>query len=110
MGYLTLEEFKATGWFKERPQIIKDLIVKVDPTVLQRIKSTGEIVQTVAFYEDGTIRVQKLGIGGPLDHIIGPLKTGWGVFGLKPEDLEALTWEESVKIKDTHPDFDKIRK
>lgn len=110
MAYLTLEEFKATDWFKERPQMIKDLIIKVDPTVLQRIKSTKEIVQAVAFYEDGTIRVQKLGIGGPIDDIIGFTKRGWGVFGLKPEDLEPLTWKESCKIKDTHPDFEELRK
>lgn len=96
---MTTEEFKASEWYQSRPQVIKDLIEKCDPTVLHRIKNSGEIVQMHGYNEDGTVMVLKLGIGGPMDDMIGFIKRGWGVFGLKPEDLELLSAEESDKAK-----------
>lgn len=96
---MTSEEFKATEWYQSRPQVIKDLMQKCDPTVLHRIKNSGEIVQMLGYNEDGTLQVLKLGIGGPMDDMIGFIKRGWGVFGLKPEDLEPLSIEESNEAK-----------
>ena len=95
---MTVEELKESDWYKERPQIIKDLIDKVNPYLFHKLH--GDIVAVEAFNENGTIRIVKTGYGGVMEEMgLGMLNRGMGVFGVHPEDLTPLTQKETDEIK-----------
>lgn len=93
-----LEKLKEDEWYKTRPEIIKQIIDKYDPTILWKFKSSGKQCYIYAYnepksgkLEDITLEVQKTGVGGILDQMgLGVLDTNM-VEGVKPEDLEP--WE-----------------
>lgn len=82
-------------WFKTRPQIIKDAIVKLPPTKLYRLKETGKQCKLYSYTEPNddneevTVTVILTGVGGPLDGTgFEKLDEGLRVFGYKLDDLE----------------------
>lgn len=68
-------------WLAERPQAIKDLVAKLPPDRLYRLKTTGHRVFLYAYSEDGTVTVAVTGQFNAL-----PFERR--VFGIAPEDLE----------------------
>lgn len=93
---MTLEELQETDWYKERPDIIKNAIIKCPPIDLYSLNSRQ--CQIIAYSEpelendEVTVRVQKTGIGGPMAEMgLGMLDTNQ-VFGVKLSDLEL--WKE----------------
>lgn len=92
---MTLEELKQTGWYNERPEVIKQAICKLPPVQYYKIKSTGQQCKIYSYdepengkIEDVTCTVQKTGVGGILGEMgLGTFNTG-RVFGFKLDDLE----------------------
>ncbi len=84
----TLEEFKKLPWFKERPQIIKDLISQFPYAATVRINETEQIAYILSWFEDGSMRVVITEKDNP--HVINSMCGTYTVFGYKPEDLEFL--------------------
>jgi hypothetical protein len=82
--YQFTEEQKAglAAWLAERPPQVRALAERFPPNQLFRLKTTGQIVSTLAFAEDGTLRVL-------LDQKYNPAAI-WSreVFGINPDDLE----------------------
>ena len=98
---MTLEEFKQTDWYKERPEIIKEAMAIRPPTELYKFKDSGKQCFIYGYdepesgkVEDVTCIVQKTGKGGAMAAM------GWGaldkngVFGVKLDDLELWSEEE----------------
>jgi hypothetical protein len=78
---MTLTEIQQTEWYKERPQIIKDLIDQYPPAATVRIKATGQIAYIYSWSEDGTMTIgiyMKDNPGMVCDR---------AVFGYEPDDL-----------------------
>jgi hypothetical protein len=67
------------AWLDMRPPIVRVLGLRFRPNRWYRIKSTGQRCQVMSFAEDGTLTVDTT------DRILG---FHYGVFGLKPADLE----------------------
>lgn len=92
---MTLDELKETGWYKERPEIIKQAIDLLPPIRLYKFKDSGKQCQIYSYsepesnkLEDVTVTVYKTGIGGVLANMgLGSLDTN-GVFGVPLNDLE----------------------
>ena len=82
----TLEQLKESEWFKERPQIIQDLILEFPYAASVRIKATNQKAYVFSWSEDGTIRV----IIDPEENVTGVFDEPYSVFGYKPEDLEFM--------------------
>lgn len=98
---MTIEELKQTDWFKERPEIIQQAILRLPPTRLYRIKATGSQCQLYSYEEpesgmaeDVTVTIVKTGVGGALDEIFPELSKGQQVFGYSIDDLEP--WDDEV--------------
>ena len=68
-------------WVATRPQVIKDLIKKVSPTTLYRLKSTGQRVFVISYAENGTVSVAYSGKYNLVDF-------EQQIFGILPEELE----------------------
>lgn len=93
--FITLEEFKDSEWYKERPDIIKEAIDKLPPTQNYKFKSSGKQCYITSYeepesgkLEDVTVTVQKTGVGGPLEGTGLNIFDTNGVFGVKLDDLE----------------------
>lgn len=87
---MTLEEFKETEWYKERPDIIKQVIEKIPPIQLYQFKNSGHQCVIYCYdepesgkVEDITVKVDKTGAGS-----LFPEVNKYRVFGVKPDDLE----------------------
>jgi hypothetical protein len=76
---LDLDELRS--WIEDRPQIIRDLCDRLPPDRLYRIKSSGKRCTIHSYSEDGTITVT-------VQAMYNDLPITYGVFGLRPEDLE----------------------
>lgn len=94
---MTLEEFKETDWYKERPEIIKQAICLLPPMQLYKFKESGYQCYIVSYEEPDpsdemfktvTVTVQKTGVGGPLAGTGFERLNTNGVFGVKLDDLE----------------------
>lgn len=90
---MTLEELQKEEWYKGRPEVIKQAVIKLPPITLYKFKESGKQCYIISFeepesgkLEDVTCTVEKTGIG---ENIIGlnPLDTNI-VFGVKLDDLE----------------------
>jgi len=97
---MTLEELKQNTWFKTRPPIIQEAILKLPPICLYKFKDTEKQCYIISFEEpikdnytidEVTVVVQKTGKGGVMDEMgLGQLDTNQ-VFSVKLDDLEP--WE-----------------
>lgn len=76
-----VDEKGLADWLSTRPQIIKDLVAKISPGRLYRLKSSGHRVFPYSYSEDGTITVV---VSGEFNK----LTFERCVFGVTPEDLE----------------------
>ncbi len=94
---MTLEEFKETDWYKERPKVIQEACCILPPIRQYRFKNSKKECVIISFdepesgkIEDVTVMVQKTGKGGPMAEMgLGSLDTN-KVFGLKLDDLEPI--------------------
>lgn len=93
-GFEKLEELMEEEWFQSRPPDIQKMIIKYPPIVLYKFKDSGKVVYMFSYCEDGTVTVIHLGYGTEFAF----MSRNWKVFDVKPEDLEALTPEESARI------------
>lgn len=84
----TLEEFKSSDWFKERPQIIQELICKFPYASSVKIKTTGQSAYIYSWFEDNTLSVV-INVEEN-KHLSNALLDNYRVFGIKPEDLEFI--------------------
>jgi len=94
----TLQQMKETEWFKERPEVIQDLICKFPYAASVRIKQTDQDAYVYSWFENGTIRVfikeeENL-------HRIGAIFGDYTVFGYSPDDLEFLHENPNLTIED----------
>ena len=97
---MTLDEFKETDWYKERPALIKQAMDILPPIQQYRFKDSKKICFIVSVeepesnkLEDVTVTVQKIGKGGSMDEMgLGQLDTN-RVFGVKLTDLEPINHE-----------------
>jgi len=95
---MNLEDFKQTDWYKERPDVIKEAINLLDPTILYKFKDSGKQCHIQSYHEpdsgkveDVTVTVMKTGVGGVMAEMgLGAIDQ-YGVFGVKMDDLEP--WE-----------------
>lgn len=95
----TLEELIQTDWYRERPEIIKQIVHKLPPTRFYKFKTNGKQCYIYSYeepksgkLEDVTCTVVKTGVGGPMATMgLGELDTH-RVFGVRFEDL--TPWEE----------------
>lgn len=93
---MTLQEFKQTDWFKERPNIIKRAIELIPPIQLYKFKDSGKQCEIYSYHEpetgklkDVTVSVIKTGIGGPLSGTgLELIDKDIEVFGVKLNRLE----------------------
>lgn len=98
----SLEEFKETDWYKERPELIKEAIELLPPTTLYKLKSSGKQCRIICYdepksglIEDVTVIVEKSGIGGALSEMgLGVVDKGGEVSGIKLNELEEWLNEE----------------
>lgn len=94
---MTLEDFKNSDWYKERPDCIKEAINALPPTETYRFKDSKKECVIVSYsepvselLEDVTVTVQKTGNGGVMAEMgLGILDTNQ-VFGVKLDDLEIV--------------------
>ena len=90
-------------WVASRPPVVQEIIRKLPPDRLYRMKSTGHRVTLIAYAEDGTVRVN---VSGQFNFVMFDRQ----VFGVKADDLEecdlpkageqtgtVLTGDEDVK-------------
>lgn len=97
---MTLEEFKQTDWYKERPPVIQEAINRMPPTQLYKFKNSGKQCFIYGYdepesgnIEDVTLQVNKTGVGGAMAEAgLGMFDKDWGVFGVGLNDLEV--WED----------------
>ncbi len=89
-----LEEIKESEWFKSRPAAIQQMILNQPPICLYKFKDSGKVVYMYSYSEDGTVSVIHLGYGTEFAIV----SEGFKVFGVKPEDLEAIPYKESARI------------
>ena len=68
-------------WCDSRPPVVKALAERFPPWELFRIKSTGQRVFAISYFEGGTLKVA---VTGRFNLVM--META--VFGIKPEDLE----------------------
>lgn len=68
-------------WAESRPPEVQELIRRLPPDRLYRMKSTGSRVTLIAYAEDGTVRVN---ITGEFNAVVFERQ----VFGVKADDLE----------------------
>lgn len=98
---MTLEEFKQTDWYQERPEVIQKAIDIIPPTELYRFKDSQKECQIIGYTEpkkgsnpeDVTLIVQKTGEGGPLASMSKTLAAAIDrnpVFGVAITDLEVV--------------------
>lgn len=75
------QEEESRKWLEEKPQAIRDMVAKIPPDRLYRIKPDGKRVCIYAYAENGTVSVIVSGKYNlvAMDRL---------VFGVKPEDLE----------------------
>lgn len=74
-------EAEWRAWVEERPPGVREIARRFDPWSLYRMKSTGQRVTVVSFYENGTLKVE---ITGQFNMIAFDRQ----VFGIDPDDLE----------------------
>lgn len=81
----TLEEFKDTEWYKERPEVIKELICQFPHACSVVIKATCQNAYVYSWFEDCTIKV----VIDPDDNpdVSNATDETYCVFGYKPDDL-----------------------
>lgn len=96
---MTIEEFRETDWYKERPKVIQEAIDILPPTKLYSLN--GRQCYIISYGEPEkeedkvTVTVQKTGIGGPLAEVgLGELDTNQ-VFGIELTDL--TEWPADAK-------------
>lgn len=84
----SLERIRETDWFKERPDLIKELICQFPYAASVKIKKTLQNAYVYSWFEDGTIKV----VINEDDNksLINAMPGTYAVFGYKPEDLEFL--------------------
>lgn len=100
---MTMEEIKATPWYQERPEIIRQAIEKLPPNKLYKFKGSGKQCYLVSYEEpeekdevkEVTVTVQKTGKGGAAEKMGMPELDTNIVFGVRPDDLEL--WPEDEK-------------
>lgn len=95
----SLEQIKQTDWFKERPQIIKDLICRFPYAASVKIKSTNKNGFVYSWSEEGTIKVVVTEKDNPSSAFCAAFGN-YVVFGLKPEDLEFVRENHDLIIDD----------
>ena len=81
----TLEQFKQIDWYKERPQIIKDLICKFPYASTVLIIPTQQFAYIYSWFENKTVSV----VIDPKDNLnIGnAFNEPYSVFGYSEKDL-----------------------
>lgn len=72
---------------KNSPKVVSDIAARFNPDALYKLRTTGQIVQLVSIYEDGTMKVWIDDQRNPVEDF----RTGCGVFGINPDDLELWT-------------------
>jgi len=94
----SLQQFKESDWFKDRPKVIQDLICRFPYAASVKIKSTSQNAYVYSWFEDGTIRV----VINAEDnrHVVNAAPDVYTVFGLKPEDLEFICENPELTIDD----------
>tara|TARA_R100000655_G_scaffold96594_1_gene139145 strand:- start:2402 stop:2767 length:366 start_codon:yes stop_codon:yes gene_type:complete len=73
-------------WLVDKPKKIKDIAKKVKPWFRYRIKETGQHCTVVSYFEDGTLKVNVDGHDLEVLDVMNQVN----VFGINPDDLEAL--------------------
>lgn len=90
-----LDELKNSDWYKERPEVIKQVIDLLPPTKLYKFKESNKECYIIGYTEpekgnnpnDVTLIVQKTGNGGAMANMgLGSLDTNQ-VFGVLLTDL-----------------------
>ena len=90
LGRIFDEELST--WFEERPDIIKELILKCPPQALMINKETNQLMFAISYSEDGTI---KCGVPAQLNnHMCNALPGDYAVFGLNPDDMKFHCWDD----------------
>ena len=94
----SLQEFKDSDWFKERPEVIQDLICKLPYAASVRIKKTDQKAYVYSWFENGTVRV--VIDTNDNKHLKNAMNEPYSVFGYNPEDLEFICENPNMIIDD----------
>jgi hypothetical protein len=81
-------------WVASRPEIIQVMCRSHPGNRLYRLKTTGQLVTMVSYYEDGTVKVF---VDPKFNH--GRLFTGQAVFSIKLEDLEEVNLPDGCEVE-----------
>jgi len=76
-------------WLQHQPANIQKMAEKIQPGHIYRLKETGQIVVWESFCEDGTVTVTVI---GKHDNPAG------SVFGIAPEGLQRIEFDDLVKL------------
>lgn len=101
---IALSDLKETCWYKERPDIIKELINKFPPSSSVLIKDTSQKAYTYSWSEDGTISL----VIDPSEnkHLSNALSETYKVFRYKPDDLEFICENPEMSLEDESAEVD----
>jgi len=94
----SLEDFKQTQWFKNRPKKIKKLICEFPYASTVMIKDTLQFAYVYSWFEDMTVSVIIMQEDNP--HTRNALPDTYRVFGYKPTDLLFLKRNDSIILED----------
>ena len=75
------QECEWREWVAGRPESVREIAERFDPWALYRMHSTGQRVQLVSIFEDGTVSVA---VFGEFNLVAFERR----VFGIDPNDLE----------------------
>jgi len=76
-------------WLEGRPQIIKDLVVKLPPSCRYKLSSTGQHCDVYSYSENGTVTITVNGHDSEVLDAINKM-IPMNVFGINPNDLEFI--------------------
>lgn len=83
------EQASWDQWVAERPSVVRAVAERIDRYTLYRMKSTKQLVTLASIFENGTVRVV-VWWDGRRHFPHAP----FGVFGVDPDDLEAVVETE----------------
>ena len=93
------QEKSYADWVAERPPVVRAVAERFKPWELYRLKTTGQRVTLVSYFENGTVRVNVPALynANRIDlHFINGQTVDFGVFGVDPNNLEPCEVPEHV--------------